>query len=205
MQLKLIVEAADHPVTKPLLMEPIMKKIAALFSILSILFLISCESSTVRSDGRPGEQGPPGEDGLIGQGFEVEANFTPSNEYSEQFFFVDVPGDLEVFDTDIVVVYWLFGVSEGAGNDIWQQLPATTFFEDGQFQYTFDHTLDDVQLFLQGNVDLDSLGSDFTENQVFRVAILPVEYVNSNDIDLSNMEQVMGAVKQQKFERIKIQ
>ncbi len=192
-------EAAYHPEINPLLTEPIMKKIAAL---LSILFLIACESGTIRTDDRPGPEGPPGP---VGQGFEVEATFTPSNEYSEQFFFADVPGDLEVLDTDIVTVYWLFGVSEGNGNDIWQQLPATTFFEDGQFQYTFDHTLDDVQLFLQGNIDLDSLGPDFTENQIFRVAILPVDYVNSNDIDLSNMEEVMGAVKQQKFERMKLQ
>lgn len=167
-------------------------------ALLSIAFLISCEVSSTRV-GPPGPEGPPGPAGPVGQGFEVEADFNQSNNFSEIFTF---PENAEVLDTDIVVAYLLFEVDEETGNDVWQQLPASFFFEDGQFQYAFDHTLADVRLFLQGSIDLRTLGDAFTRDQIFRVAILPVDYVTSNNIDLSNMEQVMGAVGKNNFERV---
>lgn len=173
-----------------------MKKFAAL---LSILLFTSCQ---IESTGPTGPQGPPGEPGPVGQGFEVLADFTPSNGYAQIFEF---PSNVEVLDTDIVVVYWLFEVDSETGNDVWQQLPATVYFNDGQFQYAFDHTVADVQLFLQGNIDLGTLGPGYTLDQIFRVAILPVDYVQGNDVDLSNVDEVMGAVKNSKnLERIKL-
>lgn len=166
--------------------------------ILALFLMISCDVSS----GTRGPEGPPGPAGPVGQGFEVEADFNQSNNYSQIFAF---PESAEVLDTDIVVVYWLFEVNEQTGNDVWQQLPATVFFQDGQFQYAFDHTLADVQLFLQGNIDLNTLGTGYTQNQLFRVAILPVDYVQSNNINLNDMDQVMGAVKHsQNLERIKL-
>lgn len=174
-----------------------MKKLTIL---ISILFLASCEVSSTRT-GPEGPPGPPGVDGLIGQGFEVVADFNESNDYGQIFTF---PDEVEVLDTDIVVVYWLFEVNQETNNDVWQQLPASIFFEDGQFQYAFDHTLADVQLFLQGSIGLNTLGPRYTQEQIFRVAILPVNYVTSNNIDLSNMEQVMGAVGKNNFERVEL-
>lgn len=168
--------------------------------LLALFLFVSCDVNSGR--GPRGPEGPPGPAGPVGQGFEVEADFNAGNGYSQIFGF---PQGAEVLDTDIVVVYWLFGVDEETGNDIWQQLPATIFFNDGQFQYAFDHTLADVQLFLQGNVDLSTLGSGYTQDQIFRVAILPVDYVQSNNINLNDIDQVMGAVKNsQNLERIKL-
>ncbi len=172
-----------------------MKKLVAL---LSILLFTSCQ---IESTGPTGPEGPPGPPGPVGQGFEVEADFTPSNGYSQIFGF---PSNIEVLSTDIVVVYWLYEVDGDTGNDVWQQLPATIYFQDGQFQYAFDHTVADVQLFLQGNIDLNSLGPGFTQDQIFRVAVLPVDYVQGNDVDLSDIDEVMNAVGKGNFDRLQL-
>ncbi|MCW9707591.1 hypothetical protein [Fodinibius salsisoli] len=156
--------------------------------IFSVLLFVGCQGER----GPVGPEGPPGGSGPIGQGFGVEATFNANNNYSQQFFFSDYGA--EAFSSDIIVVYWKYGEDEQTGNGIWQQLPATIYFDDGQFQYSFDHTVDDVQLFLQGNIDLGTLGSGYTQNQDFWVAILPVEFVESNNVDLNNFQEVRGIV-----------
>lgn len=164
--------------------------------VFSLLLMISCDVNS----GTRGPEGPPGPPGPVGQGFEVVANFNANNEYlPEPFVFANYGA--EALASDIVVVYWLF---EEGTVDIWQQLPATVYFDDGQFQYAFDHTLDDVQLFLQGNINFSTLGPGYTQDQIFRVAILPVDYVQSNNIDLENMEEVMQAVGKNNFEKMKL-
>ena len=42
------------------------------------------------------------------------------------------------------------------------------------------HTFLDVNIFLDANFNLNTLGSNYTDNQVFRIAILPAEYGTSN-------------------------
>ena len=128
---------------------------------------------------------------MIGQGFEVQASFTESNDYSQIFEF---PAGIEVFSTDIVMAYLLWDVDPNTGNDIWQQLPVSVFFSDGELQYAFDHTLADIKLFLTGDTDLSTVSNDFTQDQIFRVVILPVEYVQSENVDLQSPGEVMQAV-----------
>ena len=174
-----------------------MKKLTLLFSV---LFLTSCIESS-GPVGPQGPQGPQGPAGPVGQGFEVEASFDESNGYSEIFAF---PSEVEVLETDIVAVYLLWDVDSETGNDIWQPLPVSVFFDDGELQYAFDHTVADVQLFLTGDTDLSTVGDEFTQNQIFRVAILPVDYVQNNNIDMSKMEEVMGAMKMNKLPRLEL-
>ncbi|WP_211483212.1 hypothetical protein [Fodinibius roseus] len=167
--------------------------------MLAALFLISCEGDPgpMGPDGPRGPQGPPG---FVGQAFEVEAYFNESNEYSEVF---EIPQTIDIDDSDIVSVYWLWDVDEEAG-DVWQPLPASVYFDDGgEMQYAFDHTQFDIQLFLYGNVDLGTVGDDYTQEQFFKVVILPVEYVEANKVDLSNMQEVMKAVDKSKVDRLR--
>lgn len=162
--------------------------------ILAALFFISCE-------GDPGPMGPEGPAGPVGQAFEVEGvDFNESNDYYSEPFSFD---GIEVLESDIVAVYWLWDTDEDAG-DIWQPLPASIYFEDGsEMQYSFDHTAFDVQLFLYGNVDLSTVGDDYTQDQVFKVVILPADYVEANKVDVSNMKEVMKAVDKSKVKRLR--
>lgn len=94
-------------------------------------------------------------------------------------------------------------MDEDAG-DIWQPLPASIYFDDGsEMQYTFDHTEFDVQLLLYGNVDLSTVGDDYTQEQLFKVVVLPVEYVETNNVNLGNLQEVMKAVDKSKVERLR--
>ena len=168
---------------------------------LSILLSIFLFTSCIESSGPVGPQGPEGPPGPVGQAFEVEADFTEGNGYTQIF---EYPGNVEVLQSDIVAVYLLWEVDPSTGNDVWQPLPVSVFFNDGQLQYAFDHTVADVKLFLTGDTDLSTVGDEYTRDQIFRVAILPVDYVQSNNIDMNNMEEVMGAVKTGDIPRIQL-
>ena len=72
------------------------------------------------------------------------------------------------------------------GQDVWRLVPQTVIFDDGNdLVYNFDFTQDDVRFFLEGS-DLDNLDSVYTQNQVFRVVVVPADNVgriNYSDID----------------------
>jgi len=145
-----------------------MKKLPLLFTLCTFVLLSSC----IGPDGPPG---PPGV-GELAKVFEATANFNPGNSYSK---LVPFPSDILVYESDVVLVYLLEEVVNG-DIDVWSQLPQTYFLDQGTLLYTFDHTFIDVNIFLDANFNLNTLGSDYTDNQVFRIAIIPAEYANSN-------------------------
>ena len=154
-----------------------MKKILLLLSLSSLLLLSSCyiENDTI-------------EVASLSQVFETTVDFTNSNDYSQ---LVNIPLDIEVYESDVVLVYWLEDViSDGTGGtfDVWTPLPQTIYTTQGSFQYSFNHTFIDVFLFLQGDINLDSLSSNLTNNQTFRIAIVGAEFAKTNP----SMQQVLG-------------
>ncbi len=155
------------------------------------IFVLSCE-------GPVGPPGPPGPPGPIGQAFEVVADFNSANNFSQLFTF---PEDIVVFESDIVLVYLLWEVDEETGYDVWQPLPVSIFFVDGELQYAFDHTVADVRIFLTGDINLTALGPTWTQDQIFRVVIMPVEYIQGNNINLKDMEAVMELVDKTAIKR----
>lgn len=172
-----------------------MKKLSVL--LLALVF-VACEGDP----GPMGPEGPPGTGGVIGQAFEAEVDFTEGNGYSQ---IVNVPSNIEIYESDIVAVYLLWAVEEGSGYDVWQPLPVSHFFDDGgEMQYAFDHTVENVQLFLTGDINLGTLGNDFTQDQIFRIVVLPAEYVQANKINMSNMNEVMKAVDVTKMKRLQL-
>lgn len=153
-----------------------MKKLPLFFTLCVFVLLSSCT-------GPDGPPGPPGE-GELGQVFEATANFNPGNSYSK---LVTFPSDILVYESDVVLVYLLEEVVNG-DIDVWSQLPQTYFLDQGTLLYTFDHTFLDVNIFLDANFNLNTLASDYTDNQIFRIAIIPAEYANSN----LNMKELMN-------------
>ncbi|MEM1339513.1 MAG: collagen-like protein [Bacteroidota bacterium] len=177
-----------------------MKEIKLLFGIFAIVLLGACE-------GPEGVQGPPGRDGLdgldgldgvniLGQVIEIEGTFAPENDYS---IFFEFPQTVEVFESDAVLVYLLFEQVEdpdgGDPIDVWRLLPQTRILDPGLLLYNYDHTFLDVNIFLESDFDLGLLLPGDTDNQVFRIAIVPAEFTTSSDIDISNLDEVMGAMQ----------
>ena len=154
-----------------------MKKILLLLSLSSLLLLSSCyiENDNIQV-------------ASLSQVFETTVDFTNSNDYSQ---LVNIPLDIEVYESDVILVYWLEDViSDGTGGtfDVWTPLPQTIYTTQGSFQYSFNHTFIDVFLFLQGDINLDSLSSNLTNNQTFRIAIVGAEFEKTNP----SMQQVLG-------------
>jgi hypothetical protein len=159
-----------------------MKKLTTMILVFASAFILSCE----------GPMGPPGEDGtnLLGTIFELEGDFQPSNNY-ELFF--DFPNNFEIYDTDVVLVYILWDVVNvnGKNTDVWRLLPQTIVLDEGVIQYNFDYTVNDVRIFLEATIPFSELLPAETQDQVFRIAVLPADFVASKKaaeiMDLGNL------------------
>ena len=163
-----------------------MKRILPLVTLFTLL-LMACE----------GPQGPPGFDGQNGNiiassAFEIELDFEEDNNYE----FIEAYG-FDVFPTDVTLVYISWEVDNG--QDVWRLLPQTAYFDDGTLVYNYDFTQNDVRFFLDGTTDLSLLDDDYTQNQVFRVVVVPAD--NVGRLDLTNLDAVMNAYNIDSFPR----
>lgn len=156
-----------------------MKKLGILFIALLSLVIVSCEGPA----GPPGPRGPQGNDGglIVAQAFEIEIDFTSANGY--QYL---EPYGFTVFPSDVTLVYILWEIVDG--QEVWRLLPQSVEFNDGTLVYNYDFTQDDVLFFLDGTVDFGSLDASWTQNQVFRVVVVPADnvgllnFTNINDV-----------------------
>lgn len=176
-----------------------MKRFLTLFFAIAGAAVISGSISSCEGpSGPPGPIGPPGPagaDGLIGAVFEAQLDFTKGNEYQAV---VDFPGSIDVFDSDVVVAYVLTAVDNGT--DIWEPLPQTLFFGNDILLYGYDYTSFDIRFFLDGTVIFDNLDPVFTNDVIFRVAIIPADFAEV--IDLNKMEDVMKVLNIEQVRRI---
>ena len=175
------------------LKQSIMRRLGLLFGLLISIVTLSCEGPT----GPPGPPGPPGFDGqdgvnILGQVYDIVVDLTPPSYSFLSEFAIDAPS-VEVFETDVVLVYVLTGqIDDPSGPiDIWELLPQTRFFDQGLLIYNYDYTFTDVNIFLEANFDLGTLPPAFTDNQIFRIAILPADGAGMEGLDVSNMQEVM--------------
>jgi len=158
-----------------------MKTITGMILLLAITLLPACQ-------GVPGKDGLDG-DSFLGTVFEIEGDFTPANEWMLHFKF---PNTIEVFESDVVLVYILW---EQADNlDVWRLLPQTVVLTEGILQYNYDFTLADVQIFLDGSLDLNTLLPAEWQDQVFRIVVLPADFAINNSLDVSNYNLVVKSL-----------
>lgn len=162
-----------------------MKRIFTVVTVLAFL-LTACT-------GDPGPPGPPGDDGgiIVSDAFEIEINFNADNnfEYIEPYGF-------DVFPYDVTLVYIEWEIDNG--NSVWRLLPQNVYFEDGTLVYNYDYTQQDVRFFLDGTVNLNNLDASWTQNQVFRVVVIPAD--NVDNINIADLGTVMQIGNIDKFE-----
>ena len=129
----------------------------------------------------------------IGQTFEISNVDFVSPDGFQAFVNVVVPNNVSVFESDVPLVYVLDPAATAAnGADVFEPLPRTFFFNNGGFaQYRFNFIFDDatgifdLDLVLESD-DFDTLGNDFTQNQIFRIVIVPSEFAATHDTDNLN-------------------
>ncbi len=142
-----------------------LKYIGIFLSILTSLFMSSCETTEVT-------EVIEAEPNIL---FERQLSFTSANDYS---VIVDFPQDFEIRDTDLVIAYRRNGVDESNNNaGIWDALPRTYFGPLGDVTYSFNYSVGGIQVLLdaEDGLDREALGDDFRINQDFQFAILPSE------------------------------
>ena len=173
-----------------------MKRFLSLITLV-IFTMTSCSSDDgMGTRGPPGPPGEPGADGLIGTVFDVEGDFTADNDYTLFAEYADFTS-AEVFESDVVLVYLRVGedgTADGEPVYVWRLLPQTYYVDGGTVQYNYDYTFFDVNIFLDSNVDLGSLGAAFTDNQVFRVAIVPAAFASNPNVNVADYKSVMKAL-----------
>ena len=176
-----------------------MKKMTLLLGTFLSMVLISCTGDP-GPPGRDGFDGVDGVDGLDGepaQVFEVEGVNLGYNDVDNIFqtalAFQDYT-NFEVLPEDAVLVYRFDGVIEfedGNESNAWGQLPQNFFLNEGTLQYVVSHTDKDVEILIDGNFDLSGISTDFTDDQVFRVVIVPGIAASQASFDEANISDVM--------------
>lgn len=159
-----------------------MKHISYFILAFASFLLTSCTGDT-------GPQGPSG-GLLVSSAFEIEIDFSAENDYS----FIEAYG-FNVFPSDVTLVYILWDTVNG--QDIWRLLPQTVEFDDGTLVYNYDFTQTDVSFFLEGSIDLNNLSNEWTQNQIFRVVVIPAD--NIDGLDTSDLNVIMQASSIENF------
>ncbi len=179
-----------------------MKTMKAMILAAVMTLLAACEGIP----GRDGLDGIDGKDGvnLLGSVFEIEGDFTAANDWTLYFAF---PNTIKVFESDVVLVYLLWETVTGSDNkpmDVWRLLPQTIVLDEGILQYNYDFTLADVQVFLGGTVDFNTLLPAESQDQVFRIVVLPADFAINNSLDVSNYNLIMKSlgVPEDRIEKI---
>ena len=167
-----------------------MKKLLTLFTVFSLVLVSCSDDGGVGPEGPPG---PPGADGLIGYTFESTVDFDYIDEFNYWSTLVDVPADIETFDSDGMLVYRLEQVEGDDGGlvDTWSMIPQNYFIDEGTIQYVFNYTAADVELIIDGNFDLINLDTGFTDGQTFRFIVVPADYAQTSGVDVSDYNAVM--------------
>jgi len=170
-----------------------MRTLSGIFITITVLLLSACEGEP----GPPGIDGQDGEDGisLLGSVFERVGDFTSENNYELLY---EYPENIEVYESDIVLVYILWEqVTDNNGDpiDVWRLLPQTIVLDEGVLQYNYDYTFADVKIFLEGTIDFSTLLPAEANDQVFRIVIMPADFANDHNIDVSDYSRVMKSLK----------
>jgi hypothetical protein len=144
--------------------------------ILAFIGMITLQSCTINEN-----ETPPVDNDTISEVFEVTRNFNNANNYST---IVTYPQT--IYSSDMVLVYLLDDVVNG--NDVWRQMPQTYFLNGlGELDYNFDFTKFDTRIFLDASFNLNNLSASWTQNQTFRIVIVPAFFLNKSSASTASL------------------
>lgn len=129
-------------------------------------------------------------------------NYVDSDTLSEVYDLRNVNFDLDgsqyyikrnftqpLYDSDVVLIYRQATTSNG--NPVWELIPRTYYVNEGEVDYTFDFTKNDVQVYVQATFNLAN--SSYIRNQTFRVVVIPANYGKSaNAVNFENYNDVIA-------------
>jgi hypothetical protein len=149
-----------------------MKKMIKFLSACTIIFLLLTSCGDRGPVGPEGPQGPPGPE-VIPTSFEFEADLLLSNGFE---FFRDIPSQIEVFESDVMLAYVLEDIDDGL--EVWRKLPVTEFNSSGTLLLDFDFTFVDIRIFLDANYNLGF--ADQFEGLLIRAVHVPAAFLSNS-------------------------
>lgn len=167
-----------------------MNKITLFFVFIGMFTLNSC---TVN------DQNDDVDNDTIAEVFEVTTSFGSNNGYKRNVTF-----NPPIYSTDMVLVYHLYEVDNGV--DVWRLMPQTYYFDNGvELDYNYDFTQYDVNLFLGSNVFLDFFSSVWTQNQTFRLVVIPAMFTNRMSVDFKDYDKTIDLLGYKNTKIIKLE
>ncbi len=173
----------------------VMKSFKYLLIVPMLIALAACNND----DGLIGPEGPMGPVGPQGpQGVQGESGFLfefPNIDFIAPDYsaLLELPQDFEVFNEDKALVYLLWDVTDN-DVDVWRPLPQSIITNDGIYQYNYDFTMFDVNVFMDAQFPLANLLDGDLLGQVFRVVIVPAQFWESGRVDFSDYETTVKAL-----------
>ena len=152
-----------------------MKRITLVLAFIGMITLNSC---TVNDT--PPAQIQQVNNTYVSEVFEVTTSFGSNNNFSRLVTF-----NPPIYNSDTVLVYHLYDVVNGS--DVWRLMPQTYFFDNGvELDYNYDFTQYAVNIFLDSNDNLNYFSSAWTQNQTFRLVVVPGSFKMANKIEYSD-------------------
>ncbi|PIE50856.1 MAG: hypothetical protein CSA38_01040 [Flavobacteriales bacterium] len=90
--------------------------------------------------------------------------------------------------SDMLLIYRMSDTTNN-GSPVWQQIPRTLYLSQGELDYDFDFSRDDIRIMAGGNYDISTTPA-FLENQTFRIVIVPGSTTGTSRMDFSDYEAV---------------
>ncbi|TBX70070.1 hypothetical protein EZL74_04815 [Flavobacterium silvisoli] len=173
-----------------------MKNLTIILAFVGMMTLQSCSNDN--------NSQPIVDNDTISEVFEYSnVNFTTGNGFSQILTYPH-----QLYTSDMVLVYRLSGVFQGA--DVWKLQPETFYFDDGtlDFQYNFDFTRFDTNVYMNG-FDLAGISTNYRLGQVFRVVVIPAYFGNKQSstikVDFNDYNAVIKAYHIDESKVIKVQ
>jgi hypothetical protein len=118
--------------------------------------------------------------------------FTGVNFNTQNNFSVNLVYPHQIYTSDMVLVYHLYEVS--GGQDVWRLMPQTYYLDYGdELDYNFEFNTNFSKVFLGSNFNLNDLHASWSQDQVFRVVVIPGFFVNktANPVNFNNYHTVI--------------
>lgn len=151
-----------------------------LLSLLGIVNLTSCEINEI-TEVREIREVVEATPNII---FEREVDLRFNSDTNNWSVIINYPTNFQSFEDDLVLVYLQNGIDEANNLPLWDALPRTFFLNDEPIVYNFNYSVGGVEIIIDSGSGFDqrSIPANFTNNQLFRIAVLPGQFNNSAKI-----------------------
>lgn len=144
-------------------------------SLMTLGAVVSCDNSTTDPVGYT-------DNDTYSVAYDRTGSLTKAGGYALTFTFPKAN-----YPSDVVLVYRLKSVTNG--QKVWEQIPRTIYNNSGELDYDFDFTVNDVEIFAQGNYDI-STTPEYLNNQTFRVVVVPADAAKNASVNFADYESV---------------